>query len=409
MADKRQLAGLVKQIATHQANLTRLSEAWGQIITDTLDDSDRELIARLKELLGDVQANYKVNTAKATEQLEYIRSKIEKIRAGAFVKAEKKLREEAPELIDNETKWSKRILSELTGEKASSFHHLTDAHAQKLLKHSIQINKTWDQWWTHTAYGDVMRIANTVNTGIVHGFTIQEIAGLIMGTKKGGYADGILSTSRAHARNLARTLCCGIANQAKDAFYRENDDIVIGVEWMDTLDGRTCVRCASMSRMRWKTGEPHPVPPEHPNCRCVLIPVTELTDMGDDVPRPAANADFNAEAKRLYETKHPGKKFDDLSESTRKKYYYEAQKEFEARTGKPAYSQVPGSMKFKDYFLQMSEQQKRDWLGKRDYELWKTGQYEVEDFIPPYPDRTYTVGKLKAMDKESFRCFNPRR
>ena len=57
----------------------------------------------------------------------------------------------------------------------------------------------------------------------------------------------------------------------------------------------------------------------------------------------------------------------------------------------------------------MSEQQKRDWLGKRDYELWKTGQYEVEDFIPPYPDRTYTVGKLKAMDKESFRCFNPRR
>ena len=62
MADKRQLAGLAKQIATHQANLTRLSEAWGQIITDTLDDSDRELIARLKELLADVQANYKVNT-----------------------------------------------------------------------------------------------------------------------------------------------------------------------------------------------------------------------------------------------------------------------------------------------------------------------------------------------------------
>jgi hypothetical protein len=43
----------------------------------------------------------------------------------------------------------------------------------------------------------------------------------------------------------------------------------------------------------------------HPNCRCVLIPATEITDMGEDIPRPAANADFMALTKEEYEKNIP--------------------------------------------------------------------------------------------------------
>lgn len=735
MPQKKQLDELAKTIADHQANLTRLSEAWGQKIVDHLDDVDRKTIAQLKTLLEEVKANYKVNTARSLTQLEYIRKKIEKIRTKAFVAAEKELRKEAPDLIDNETKWSKKLLSELTGEKASAFADLTDGQAQKILKSSVLIDKPWDQWWTNTAYGDVMRIANVVNAGVVQGLTIDEMVQQIMGTKARNYTDGVLSTNRAHARNLARTLCGGISNQAKDQFYRDNDDVVIGVEWLDTLDGRTCVSCASLSRKRWKPHDPHPVPPRHPscydsetrvmtdqglkyfrdldgselffsfnpeteqlefvpavkhirysvdeklihfkndrfdllvtknhqmfgyrkakgciegykfydaenvpkwgyripcgakwegrkamltpqriawlrfmafwladgsvtkrsenhyqikiaqynngwmreelkdfpfalghqesclmfsdsrigrylmrfghaaekyipadiknsspeeirvfldafaktdgsirkgkfwkgyqfedsvmyftssermrddlcelilksggrpsvitkktkdkvqkfrngeytinsdgyvihhlrktgaftksmtktevdycgevfcvelernhtlyverngkfcwcgNCRCVLIPVTELDDMGEDMPRPAANADFMALAKEEYEQKYPGKKWEDLAYSTRKQKYYKAMKDFEKRTGKPAYRQVPGSMNFKEYFETMTEDQKRDWLGPGKYAEWKAGK-PIEAFIPPYPDKAYTVKELKAMDKDSFK------
>lgn len=117
-------------------------------------------------------------------------------------------------------------------------------------------------------------------------------------------------------------------------------DCVIGVEWLATLDFRTCPQCKSLDGVRWKRGEKHPKPPLHPGCRCVLIPVTELTDLGNDVPRPVANADFEALAKKAYETKFPNKNWKDLSPSTRKKYYYQAQKDFELTTGKPAYSFV---------------------------------------------------------------------
>ena len=130
---------------------------------------------RGRSLIDDVQVNYRRNTAKAVDQLEYIRTKIEEIRARAFVKAEKALRKQAPELIDNENQWSKKLLSELTGEAKSAFSDITEAQAQKLLKNSIQINKTWDQWWTSTAYGDTMRIANVINSGIVQGLTIPQM------------------------------------------------------------------------------------------------------------------------------------------------------------------------------------------------------------------------------------------
>lgn len=403
MPKKRELQELALTIAEHQANLTKLGERWGQLIVDQMDDTDRAMIAKLKALLDDIKTNYKVNTQKSVDQLEYIRKKVEEIRTKAFIKAEKALREEAPELIENETKWSARLLSELTGTKAAEFATLTDGQAQKILKSSMMTNKTWEQWWTNTAYGDVMRISNVINSGVVQGWTIDEMIQRIMGTKANNYSDGVLSTNRVHARNLARTLCGGISNQAKDQFYRDNDDVVIGVEWLDTLDGRTCHSCAGLSRRRWKTKEPHPVPPLHPSCRCVLLPVTELTDLGEDVSRPMANADFDALAKEDYEKNHPGKKWEELAYATRKKYYYQAQRDFEKRTGKPAYSQAPGNMKFSDYFHQMTEEQKRHWLGKGRYELWKQGNLDLEKFIPPFPDRAFTVKELKEMDKKSFK------
>ena len=109
------------------------------------------------------------------------------------------------------------------------------------------------------------------------------------------------------------------------------------------------------------------------------------------------------DARRAYEAKYPGKKFDDLAESTRKKYYYDAIHEYEARTGQPAFELVRGRVAFKDYFENvMTEQQRKDWLGPRRYELWKTGKYKFEDFVTPYPNRNMTVAELKKVDMSSF-------
>ena len=115
-----------------------------------------------------------------------------------------------------------------------------------------------------------------------------------------------------------------------------------------------------------------------------------------------------ADARRAYEAKHPGKKFDDLAESTRKKYYYDAIHEYEARTGQPAFEMVGGRASFKDYFENiMTEQQRKDWLGPQRYKIWRHGNLPTDNFITPYPNRQFTVAELKELDKNSFAQKSP--
>ena len=201
---------------------------------------------------------------------------------------------------------------------------------------------------------------------------------------------------------MARTLTNAISNNAKETFYRANEDVLEGVEILATLDGRTCPVCASIDRKRYKFDEPHPSLPIHHQCRCVLLPVTPLSDLVEE-SRPMAKADFMKEAERIYKAKYPDKDFAALADSTKKKYYYEAMREYERRTGEPAYTQVSGGVSFKDYFENhMTAQQQRDWLGPQRYKLYKDFKLPLDRFIPPYPNKRMTIVELKEQDKASF-------
>ena len=91
------------------------------------------------------------------------------------------------------------------------------------------------------------------------------------------------------------------------------------------------------------------------------------------------------------------------TDSTKKKYYYEAMREYEKRTGEPAYTQVSGGVSFKKYFEKhMTAQQQRDWLGPQRYKLYKDFKLPLDRFIPPYPNKRMTIIELKEADKASF-------
>ena len=400
MGDKRDktLSELAFTIADHQARIEKLGVKWAAILTDRLDATEKSLMAEITAYME--KHSRGLNSLSSLTALHRLEKKIAAIRKEAFAQAQQEIMPEAGELADNEQKWAKKITETLDPESADKLSLVNKKALNDGLGKQLIESRTAEEWFSGTASADVLRINDMVREGVRSGWTIQEMTRRIVGTKANNYTDGLLETSRSHATTMARTLCSGVANNAKDQFYQENDDVVIGVEWLDTLDSRTCSRCGGLSRKRWKTKEPHPVPPAHHNCRCVLIPVTELTDLGDDAFRQAANADFDAEAKELYETKYPGKKYEDLAASTRKKYFYEAQKAYTARTGNPPYRQVPGGMTFSEYFEQMPEKEKERYLGPGRYEVWKNGNLPLTKFFPPYPERMYSVKELKEMDKK---------
>ena len=398
------LEDLAFLIADHQARITQLGEKWAAILTERLDQSEKKFLETLKSGIEAVRRLDK-NSPASIKSLISLEKKLAAIRKAAYDSALEELKDDAGPLAANESKWAKRITIEFARySKERILRDLSPKKARNLIWNSIIQGKTFLQWFDQNRADDMARITTMIQMGVSQGWTIPQITQRIMGTKANNYTDGLMQTSRIAATRLARTLCSGIANEAKQAFYEENEDVVTGVEWLSTLDGRTCLDCAALDHVRWKTRSLHPVPPVHPNCRCVLLPVTELTDLGEDAPRPKANADFMKLAQEAYEKKYPGKKWKDLSMSTRKKYYYQAMREYERIHGKgSAYSQVPGSMKFKDYFLQMSDQQKLHYLGPEKFKLWKAGRLSVDDFIAPYPRRQFTVAELKAKDQAAFK------
>lgn len=404
-----QLRNLAMTIARHQMLIQQLASRWGAMISEKLDAVEKQLIDEITKAL---QNTTRQSTPRQMiKELLRLEKQIKAIRKTALDAAKAEIREESVKLAENEGKWAKRITKELTPppaeEEPKSKQPLSDLPEKTinaLPDQTIVEGKTFEQWFENLEDGDIARIRDTVQRGVSEGWTINDVIKKIRGTRANNYEDGILHTSRIAASRMARTLCSGVANQAKHEFYQQNGDIVVGEEWLSTLDGRTCLQCGSLDRQRWGREDRHPIPPLHHNCRCVLLPITILSDLAENLEeRPMANADFEEEARLTYCAKYPTKNWDALSASTRKKYYYQAINEYERIHGEgSAFSQVPGSVKYREFLEQASPDMQKSILGKYRYEQYKAGKLKINDFLPPWPDRTLTVAELKKRDKASF-------
>gem|GEM_PF-1642724 len=241
---------------------------------------------------------------------------------------------------------------------------------------------------------DLERIASVCQRASVESLSVDEISKAIRGSKESNFSDGILTTTKVGATMMARTIINGVSNNARVETIKANDDIIDGVKFVGTLDGKTCPHCGAYDGQIWRGEEIASArrPPIHPNCRCTLVPYVELRDEEGNVveleeERPAANADFDALAKEAYnaQAKQKGwnRRWEDLSASTRLKYYYQAQKDYEKETGEPAYRQVPASLTFEDYFKAQPESFKRAWLGVKRYELYQKGSLNEKNIFSP--------------------------
>lgn len=172
------------------------------------------------------------------------------------------------------------------------------------------------------------------------------------------------------------------------------DDVIKGYDFLATLDHRTCLVCGV------RDGERTFKPPHckagriHPGCRCLYIPVTVISDMGDDT-RPAENADFHWEAEKLYSQKYPNKDWSRLSGTTQDKYRREAMREYEKRRRKRAYSHVSARTTFVKYFSTWSSEEQEHYLGSERYRIFKWHHLELRDLVDLKNNREYTIDELK--------------
>ena len=144
-------------------------------------------------------------------------------------------------------------------------------------------------WWSRQA-GDLQaNFSDAVRQGMLRGETTDQIIRRVRGTAKNGFTDGIIHARKRHIDAIVRTSVQTVANEAGLATFESNQDVIKGLQWSSTLDGRTTKICMALHGLVWHyapDGSLKPVghdksfpgPTAHWNCRSTQVPVLKSFD-----------------------------------------------------------------------------------------------------------------------------------
>jgi SPP1 gp7 family putative phage head morphogenesis protein len=147
-----------------------------------------------------------------------------------------------------------------------------------------------DDWTEQLKSSDLRRTWGTILDGITSGETTDRLIREVIGTKSLNYKDGVRQVTRRGAEALVRTSINHATNQGRQMVWEANSNVIAGVRWTATLDGRTSPICQHrdgrvgpvVDTPGWeppngalKLEPPFARPPAHPNCRSTTTAVTK--------------------------------------------------------------------------------------------------------------------------------------
>lgn len=217
-------------------------------------------------------------------------------------------------------------------------------------------------WWAKQAETTAFNFTAQVRQGVAQNETMQQIITRIVGSVKNN-VPGIMETSRRNASTLVHDSVMQIANDSKMAVYRENADVIKGVQQLSTLDSRTSAVCVAYSGAQWDldgnpiNGTTLPFDggcPRHPNCRSVLTPITKsYRDIGINIDEVTG-----------------GTRASDLG-------------------------QIPADTSFNSFLNRHSKEYQDELLGKGKAEMWRSGKITLSDLVSQN-GRPLTLAQLQA-------------
>ena len=190
----------------------------------------------------------------------------------------------------------------------------------------------------------VTLFTNAVQQAFVQGQGIDDVVRTLFGTRALQYTDGLVDGTRRQVRTQVRTALNHFSSVSRELTYKQNRDLIKGVQWVSTLDGRTTLICINLDgKVDYEDGSVKELngqrPPAHYNCRSTTVPVIKsLKELG-------------------------------LSD-----------KEFSPSTRASMNGQVPETKKYKDWFKEQPDSFQRQVLGKGKFDLYKKGDMPLDKF-----------------------------
>ena len=348
---------LLDALVSHQAYLYRLSSSEITKLISQFDSISGEMLSQLRDLLdelSDAERSALVAGQYTTPALKEIRTVIQSWQSTVASALLESFSVSATALAVYESTYQAKTLAEKQLEPNGK------TLINKAKKAPLSGGILLDSIFARIADETRLRVEQVIRDGLSKDQTNQQIIQRIKGKKALNYQDGLLDQSRSQIATMVRTARSHVSNVALNETYS-----AIGVEYVKfiaTLDSRTSKICMGFSDKVYKKDEPHPVPPLHPNCRSILIPVTD--EQGKTIGKRPFNNKVNGEGE---------------------------------------IGVVDSNTTFKGWFDKQDATFQKSWLGPFRYKLFKEGKYSLDKFVDPQTGQPFTLAELKKLDEEMFK------
>lgn len=342
-------------------------------VNKVLDRTEASLSSLLRDRVATiVDKGYDAGPS-TTSRLRVLQSSVADIRSKGFQDATRVWSDQLQAVVKAESAYVDAALTEISPVVLDTVLPPTRLLGA-LVDDDVILGSVLDEWVASMADGDVTRIMNAVQTGLVKGDDMATIQRAVLGTRTMVGGDGVTELTRRDAQNFTRTAVNSFTNQARESYFQENDDIFDEEQYVATLDSKTTPLCRSLDGNRYKVGEgPIPGRDTHWNCRSVRVAVIDGEVIGD---RPAAAWTEDD--------------LDGLSRADRRAKIREL-------TG-----QVPASTTYQDWLMDQTSDFQDTVLGEARAERFRNGQVTLKGLVNTNTGRQWSLAKLKEMEPQTW-------
>jgi len=373
---------LFDDIIRHQVGLRRFTEAQLRALRKLLRAADEDLLDQIQNHLRRLD---RTRGGVTLERLEELLTDVRQSRTEAMRELYRHFSEEMRGLAVAEGALEVATLNQAIPIVFDTAR-VPNATLRALITNSPVRGRQMRKWFTALKDNDRNRIEDALRLSIIEGETLDAAVRRLRGTRAGGFADGILSTSTREAETIARTAITHFSNAARNEVWQANSDILEGLRWTATLDGRTSRICSSLD------GKVFPLdggrrPPAHPNCRSVMVPV--LDGVGILGKRPSVT-DTRTRARREIDFRVEAKKRGIKIQQVRQEWAAQ-------HVGR-----LPAETTYAQFLKRQSKDFQVDVLGVQKAELFRKGKLPLDKFVDA-SGRELTLKELMKRQPAAWR------
>lgn len=252
--------------------------------------------------------------------------------------------------------------------------------------------RTLKQWMERTAKADVDYLLAQAKIGITQGKSPTEVARSIVGTRQAKYQDGAARKAFRDLESVILTLTNGVQNEAKQALYEANSDIIQEELFVATLDVRTTLECASNDGKVFKRGK-GPIPPLHFRCRSLRVPYINPDNLN--------NRGFDSSTeKQLLQEYSDQANISTASKRSALPYGHKTKfDKFARRRKRELVGQVPAQTTYNEWLKTQTKEFQDEALGPTRAEMFRKGDLHLDKFVARDGD-VLTLDQLKKKGLE---------